>query len=630
MARRSITRRDFLNGVAITGAAFGLAPAEAFAKGLIAGDPKWVYPPERTGMRGSHEGSFEVAHAISWEGKVFDRPKKAVDRPYDLIVVGGGISGLTTARLARDRLGASARILILDNHDDFGGHAKRNEFLVKGKRLIGYGGSQSIDSPKSYSPAAREFIQSLGIETEKFYRYYDRSWASRRNLGTATYLDKETYGSDRLLKVREAGNWGLGWSWSTEEEKAEYAALIDSLPFPAEELAAFRRLVLDKPDWLGDMPIEARAPYLKSHSLEHCLKTHAGISDGIYSLFGRTSLGLWGIGWDAVSALEAVREGHFATEGLKLDEGTFDYGPHGEEPYIFHFPDGNAGVARMIVADLLPDALRAGSMEEGVEARAHYDRLDRAENGVRIRLRSTAVNIANTGEGAEVTYVRDGRAERVTGAKVIFAGYAHILPYILPELPAEQIEAIRWPKKVPLAYINVALTNWHAFAENGISSFFAPGKKLHQAALDFPVSIGNYRFADNPDDPIIAHLSHVPCAPGMPSRDQHVAGRHEMYAMTFEDYEAEVLSLLKGGLGSAFDAERDIAAITVNRWPHGYAYEYNELWDDPTWSPAMGPHLRARQQVGNISIAGSDASAFAYVDGAIDAAVRAVREQFGG
>ena len=108
-----------------------------------------------------------------------------------------------------------------------------------------------------------------------------------------------------------------------------------------------------------------------------------------------------------------------------------------------------------------------------------------------------------------------------------------------------------------------------------------------------------------------------------------------MYAMTINDYEREVKQLLAGALASyGFKFQQDVAAITVNRWPHGYTYEYNELFDNPDFGPYhgsaggedKGPHVLGRRQVGNISIANSDASAYAYVQGALDAAHRAVNE----
>jgi spermidine dehydrogenase len=308
--------------------------------------------------------------------------------------------------------------------------------------------------------------------------------------------------------------------------------------------------------------------------------------------------------------------------------------PHGDEPYIFHFPDGNAGIARALVRQLIPGAIPGQNTMEGlVAARADYEQLDHPGNAARIRLNSTAVDVRHIdGKGAvDVAYVCDGEAFRVRGKHVILACYNHMVPHICPELPKEQTDAIALAEKIPLAYINVVLRNSKAFENLGYHSFYVPQADLmHSFGLDFPVSMGNYRFAQSADDPVIVHGSFAPTAPdqGLTERQQHVVGCQRMYEMTYQDFEMQTISQISGALGGGgFDAERDIAAITVNRWPHGYAYEYNELYDPPEWSRKSGPHLIGARQVGRISIANSDAEAYAYVNGAIDAAVRAVDEQ---
>src|SRR5262249_13713755 len=158
----SISRRDFLNGVALTIAA-GLTPAAQ-----IAAEPL-RYPPALTGLRGQHAGSFETAHAQAREGKRFSLDRLPVEERYDLVVVGAGISGLAAAAFYRHAAGPSARILVLDNHDDFGGHAKRNEVTLDGRLVIGYGGSESIDSPQNpLHDSAKGLIRGLRVRIEPF------------------------------------------------------------------------------------------------------------------------------------------------------------------------------------------------------------------------------------------------------------------------------------------------------------------------------------------------------------------------------------------------------------------------------------------------------------------------------
>ena len=160
-----ITRRDFLNGVALGAGTSLLMPGQLLAQsaGFTATNkfPSDYYPPTLTGMRGSHEGSYEVAHALAWNGQ---KPAvyQELDEHYDLVVVGAGQSGLAAAWYYRKKMGPTAKILLLDNHDDFGGHAKRNEFHQDGNMVLGLGGAQNIEPMSSYSAMAVELLKDIG------------------------------------------------------------------------------------------------------------------------------------------------------------------------------------------------------------------------------------------------------------------------------------------------------------------------------------------------------------------------------------------------------------------------------------------------------------------------------------
>ncbi len=620
---RGISRRDFLNGIAIPLASAPLSGLASAASGVARGrSSQGYYPPALTGLRGSHPGSFEVAHALAWRGEHWERPARRTDDEYDLVVVGGGISGLAAAYLFRAQVGSDARILVLDNHDDFGGHAKRNEFQVDDRTLIGYGGSQSIDSPASYSRVAAGLLTELGIETARFHRHYDQEFAARHGLRQGILFQASGSRGARLT-----GH--AGYAASTEERE-QWLADYPLSPAGRRALGRLYAGVMADTD-----AVRAALAAPQRSPVEPFLRAAFDMPDDALEALRDTTLTFWGFGLDGLSVQEILA---YETLGPGLNRAAAElgwsnpaFGHHGEEPYIFHFPDGNASIARLLVGSLVPGALSGRGMTEVVRARLAYDRLDRPENRVRIRLSSTAVEVRNVPGGVDVVYVSsDGRVERVGGRHAILACYNNVIPHLCPELGAAQREALQYPEKIPLAVVNVALRNWRAIAESGYGQVYTPGGFLVRMGLDFPVSMGGYRYSAGPHEPVVLDCWHA-------AVDRDVAlhpferlrrGRHAMLARPFGAYEAAVREQLTeawGGFG--LDPDRDIAAITVNRWPHGYAWEYTDLWDEPGWGRGAGPHVIGRQQLGRISIANSDSEAFAYVNGAIDAAYRAVREQ---
>jgi spermidine dehydrogenase len=322
------------------------------------------------------------------------------------------------------------------------------------------------------------------------------------------------------------------------------------------------------------------------------------------------------------------------THGLGI--GELENEPPGrDEPYIFHFPDGNAGVARSLVRKLIPKAVPGNTMEDLVLSRVDYGLLDQESNDTRIRLNSTAVKVGHVDSDrhVDVTYVRNSEVHRVRAKHTILACYNEIIPHLCSELPEKQKEAIAYATKVPLVYISVAVRDWKAFENLGYQDFYIPqGILMHSFGMDFPVSMGGYDYTQKSNEPAVIHGTYVPTVPdqGLKAREQHIAGQKKLYEQTFDDLEHDIVRQMSGALeGGGFDAERDIAALTVNRWPHGYAYEYNDYADPPEFNRYNGPHLAGAAQIGRISIANSDASAYAYVNGAIDAADRAVGEQIG-
>jgi spermidine dehydrogenase len=618
---RPITRRDFLQGTAV-GVTGALLPHQVFGSvgataGTSPGDPTDAYPPVLTGLRGSHPGSFEVAHALAWNEQRWDTPTDLADEHYDLIVVGGGISGLASAWFYRDAMGPGARILILDNHDDFGGHARRNEYHQAGPMRLAWGGSVNLEYT-GYSRESLALLAKLGIEPERLARDLSFDWGSLGDLGSRVYFDADHYGRDVLAP------WLDDASLSSPEVLDAWAA---ALPLSEASRRSLVRFLTTRDDLLAGMTPQARADYLRHTSYQSFLIERGGMTPEAAGVFVQQSHGIWGVGTDALPVSECLALGMPGGEAV----GALPPGIPSPRPEAFAmFPDGNASLTRLLVRSLIPAVAPAGPMEDVVTARFDYARLDEAASAARLRLDSTAVAARNldAGEGVAVTYVRGGRAYRVRAGRCVLACYNSMIPYLCPDLPQEQLEALRFPVKIPLVISNVLLARGTAFERLKLASAYCPGRLHAHLFLVGGVSVGPYRWHWVPQAPAVVQLYGAMTAPaaGPVGRDQHRAGRRRLYEMRFEDFEREIRAHLTGMLGpGGFDPARDIEAITVNRWPHGYAYERNSL-SDPEWVAGRAPHEVGRRRHGRIAIANSDAQAYAYVDGAIDAAWRATRE----
>jgi spermidine dehydrogenase len=630
-----ITRRDFLNGIAIgaTAAASPLlaaslsdpaAPGAPPAMQLppAAQDTFGYYPPLLTGMRGSHPGSFEDAHALR-DGQTWPRPRDTGEE-YDLIIVGAGISGLAAAHFYRAQTKATSRILILDNHDDFGGHAKRNEFNLGGHLNLLNGGTLEIDSPRPYGPIAADLLTTLGIDVPKLVKTTQNlEFYEHLGLQSGVFFDQETFGADKLAV-------GIG--------RVPFKQLLEETPLSASARAAIVQIQEAKIDYLPGLSSDEKKQRLSRMSYEAFLRDLVRVEPAVLNFYHARTMGEWGVGTDAVSALDCWGFGLPGFQGMSLAKGSIrrmGFTPAGYEDtggsFRLHFPDGNATIARLLVRDLIPSAVPGNGVEDIVTAKVNYAQLDRHATPIRLRLNSIAIRARHLGDPksathVEVTYLRGGQAFTARARATVLACYNMMIPYLCPELPETQKEALHKLVKTPLVYTSVALRNRKAFDALKVHRVYAPGGYHTYFHLNPHVNIGGYQSPNSADEPILVHMVRTPCKAGLPEHDQNRAGREELLRTTFETFERNIRDQLGRTLSAGgFDPARDITAITVNRWPHGYAPEYNPLFD-PDVPEAERPNVIGRMQFGRIAIANSDSGGGAYTDSAINQGHRAVME----
>jgi len=638
---RAITRRDFISGVgvAVTGAAMvgpSMASGSSRAETVAAagtpglGQEAAFYPPAATGMRGSHRGSFEVAHALR-NGERWDDlgPQAETGEHYDLVVVGGGLSGLAAAYFFRKEVGPEARILVLDNCDDFGGHATRNEFRSGDRTLLINGGTINIEDLSLYDEASQAMIRELGIDVGRYAEYHDAELYPSLGLRRGIFFDEETFGADRLV----VGQDGL-----------ELRELLAQMPLSEAARTDLARLHEERVDYLPGRSLEEKTRALSGMSYLQFLTDLVEVDAGVVPFLQTWRQGYWAIGSDALPAEMARTTGFPGFEGMGMpgtepSKGFFPENTPTTAQY-FRFPDGNASIARLLVRSMVPAVAPGNSAEDIVTARFDYGQLDRDSAPVRIRLNSTAVRVRHVGDSessreVEVTYVRSGQARRVRARSCVLACYNAMIPYMCPELPEAQRTAQSYALKAPKVYTSVLIRNWTAFHRLGLRMAFCPGSYHDTVGLCDPISMGEYQCPRTPDEPMVLQLYRVPLAPGLPAPEQWIEGMYELQSATFEEFERQVRDQLGRMLGGGgFDPARDIEAITVNRWPHGYIFCYDPTTNEVAWTSEWPvqerPWLRARQPFGRIAIANCDAANNAMTEASFGEAHRAVREVLAG
>jgi spermidine dehydrogenase len=611
---RDITRRDFLNGVLLGSGALLLGSASStqlFAQTVTtSSNDDWTGyggVGDYANSNGNTNAVLEAGHQIR-DGLFESLSANAIDtgETYDCAVVGGGISGLAAALIFQRKAGEGKTCLVLDNHPIFGGEAKRNEFLVDGHRLIGHQGSALFWPPYPHSFIAR-FYESIGLKTPRLEYQKWAGPAPEVTLTRTPYLGSAPYG---LYFGKKFGQpQGV---WVTDLKKLEGA------PLSAKTRAEFLRTQsadqsVQKPTYRGD----AISRRLDTITLEQHLMEKYGVGRDTVRTFLSDEGGGYGLGPDALSGYT----------GYAFDE----LGPIPEDGTEM-FPDGNSGIARLIVKTLIPESIAGSpSLEDVCRNQVNFAALDRAGAAARIRLDSTAVWLKHDGDPAKsesvtVAYTRGGKTYRVKARSVVMAGGSWTTRNIVRDLPDDRKEAYAQFHRSPCMVANIAVRNWRFLYKMGISGcqwFDGLGsylqiRKLALCGTDSP-TIG-------PDSSVVLTIKVLYTYPGKTAEEQGHMGRGEMIATPFREYERQIRQQLTDMFArTGFEASRDIAGIILNRWGHAYASPAPGFYFGKDGKPAPGDVLRAAP-FGRIAFANTDLSGMPDHKSSIMEADRAVEQ----
>lgn len=624
----SITRRDFLNSVFV-GSGAGLLAAAA-PGGWIPSCKRGQKSPDKDPWSGYGDvGAYarspgnpremvEIAHRIR-DGDFGERLRQAenLGESYDLVVVGGGMAGLSAAHTFVRERGKSGRCLILDNHPVFGGESKRNEFVVEGTRVIGPQGANDFGIPEPGSGTVGDrLFDELSIPRSFRYQAWENHEETLRfgldHFGPMWWSDHRV---DVAHRVRpNAGGSRERWvrnPWEVGLEK------LGGSSRKRKDLRRWREGDVNNAPPPEDQTVDE---WLDTLTYKELLRDHYGLGKSVIEYADPILAGAMGLGADAISAYGAT------TVGMPVE------GRGGDGKTTFpSFPGGNATFTRYFVKDMIPDAIEGThSLDDVITGSVSFESLDRSGQPVRIRLGSTAVNVEHDGSpgGADrvrVTYFKDGELFRVNAKGVVMATGSWVNEYILPELPASHRQAYQQFHHSPFLVANVALTNWRFIHKLGATAcrwydgfgFFCNIRRS--------MVTESYQPPLDPDDPVVLTL-YVPLYfPGEPAPAQGIRGRKELLSTPFADYERSIRRQLVRLFGdTGFDPGRDIAGIVLNRWGHAYVNPQPGFYFGKDGAPA--PKDVIQEPFGRISIGHSELEGHQNWVGAVRQGERAAKQ----
>jgi spermidine dehydrogenase len=607
-----ISRRDFLNGALLAGAGLYLhgrapeiSPADAFNGYGGVGD-----------YRHSNGNTWEVlsaGHAMR-DGAFEKRVAAATDTHeiYDLVCVGGGLSGLAAAVFFQKNKGG--RCLVIDNHPIFGGEAKRNEFRVRGQTLVAHQGSAIFLVPGKGGYTSR-FYDMIGMDRSTFDYQRWRGPSAEMPLAQSPYDigSPKQYGfwfGPRFGK--NPGVWlidpwgrnldGAPISDTAKRELLRYRTVRNPTPVPKTEGDAISRQ-------LDTITIE-----------DHLMAVHGISRETIREFLSPIEGGGYGLGPDALSAYC-----NYAIETEFPEDGDDKLGDQ-------MFPDGNSGFARLMVKTLIPDAIPGPRTVDAVwQNRINFGALDRTGQATRIRLNSTVVRVEHAGDPASaphvvITYAKGNQLYKVRARRVVVAGGSWTAKHIVHDLPTAHREAYAQFYRSPALMANVALTNWRFLYKMGISGcrwFEGLGNYL---SVTKKALVGNTPRTIDPDSPTVLTIKVLFDKPGLPIGEQGSRGRAELLGTSFAQYERALRQQMSDMFApGGFDPRRDIAGIILNRWGHAYVNPQPGFFFGVNGKPAPRDILR-NQPHGRIAFANTDLAGAADHRNSIREADRAVQQ----
>ncbi|MCW3002776.1 MAG: dependent oxidoreductase [Conexibacter sp.] len=571
----NITRKDFLNatllgvGAALLASPSPLAAMERVAGSVAAPPDSWTGPGgvgDYAASNGNTKPVLDAAHKI--RDGVYAKAGAPVDtgEVYDLIVVGGGITGLTAAHFFAKSSGGAMTCLVLENHPIFGGEARQNELVVDGVRLIAPQGSNDFGVPRKGSGWQSDLWDELAMPREF-------EWAAARDSSMRLRIAQDNY-----QPMEGVGEYGVDVGYFFDAHSSIGATKnptwlkniwqndLAELPVSDDvrrDLLAWRSGGAD----MKGMTAEQFARYLDTMTYRDYLEKVLGHGSEVTKMIEPVIGLISGASPDAVSAHAAQQIG---MPGVGRARGR-------SSGLGLSFPGGNVTYARHLVKALIPDAIAGAASFDGVlNGAVHWPALDRAGQPTRIRVGATVSRVEHVGapdsaDRVDVTYAKGGRLYRARARRVVMASGGWVNKHVIAGLPTDLVQAYDQFQYAPALIVNVALRNWKFMHRLGITAarWFDDRGLGFVANIRRQMVVGGYRAPVDPSDPTILTFYMGLYAPGRSAAEQGALGRAGLLGTSYAQYERTVRQQLAHQfLGAGFDPKRDIAGIILNRWGH--------------------------------------------------------------